>query len=197
MGGTASRSVPTITRAKPISAFLLKRRVSATNFATSLLSAVRAVPVPGTSGDVAKNNSSATPVRLKARPTRLHTEIQNARGRRRMYHMRSGPANLVADIVPCSAARNAVAGAAVPGERAPAAAGRGSPSVPLCGDFDGSDRTRWPRIVPGSTLRSVRLSAQGSCFERWAFSAAASNPLRRPYSDVLTSPTGAPPTAKG
>jgi hypothetical protein len=60
-GGTASRSVPTITRAEPISAFLLKRRVSAANFATSLLSAVRGVPVPGTSGDNAKNNSSATP----------------------------------------------------------------------------------------------------------------------------------------
>ena len=31
---------------------------------------------------------------------------------------------------PCSAARNAVAGAAVPGEPAPAVAAQGSPSVP-------------------------------------------------------------------
>jgi len=34
----------------------------------------------------------------------------------------------------CSAARNAVAGAAVPGERAPAASSQGSPSVSQCGD---------------------------------------------------------------
>ena len=37
-------------------------------------------------------------------------------------------ATVAASIAPCSAARNAVAGAAVPGERAPVGASRGSPS---------------------------------------------------------------------
>jgi hypothetical protein len=39
-------------------------------------------------------------------------------------------ANLVADTGPCSAARSAVAGAAVPGERALAVASQASPSKP-------------------------------------------------------------------
>jgi hypothetical protein len=41
--------------------------------------------------------------------------------------------NLASDTAACSAARNAGAGAVVPGERAPVGASRGSPSVPLCG----------------------------------------------------------------
>jgi len=49
--------------------------------------------------------------------------------------------NAVSCVVLCSAAHNAVPGAGAR-ERAPVGASRGSPSVSLCGDLDGSDRTR-------------------------------------------------------
>jgi hypothetical protein len=53
---------------------------------------------------------------------------------------------------PCSAARNAVAGVAVPGERAPAVAAPRSPSEPQCGDCRCDhpvDLARYREAVPG------------------------------------------------